>query len=180
MSRDKDAEILDLIMLDPEIDRLQKDDTILRSRSTEEGALGRNDSDYFHLWDLYNRVRERVVAMDSDPLAFLGPDGEPDRETLKVYAGLVSETRRMLETLNKMRNTDRVTAAILEQHTRSYAEALAIPLGEKLRVVLSALEKDTHQARAVVISLLQRGLVEIFRDAALSSLASTKETYNLN
>jgi hypothetical protein len=148
---------------------------IERKTSRSSGAA----TDYQHLWDLYTRSRERVLALDSDPNAFISPDGYPDLMAIKLYKEILGETRKMLETLNKIRNSDQVMVSALESHTRVYAENLAVPLGDKLRVVLQLLEKDKIEAQQVLCQLLQRGLVDVFKRAAGEALKTTKETYGL-
>jgi hypothetical protein len=41
----------------------------------EAGALGQNDSDYHHMWDLFRRVYRRVAALDADQRAFITDEG---------------------------------------------------------------------------------------------------------
>lgn len=154
-------------------ERIEDDDLVLRQRSVQE------TNDLGQLWDLFSRSKERVMAMDQDPNAFIGPDGFLDLMAIRTYKELLDTTRKMLETLNKMKNSDRVTASILDAHTKSLAENLAIPLGERLRQVLTLIDKDRIEAKQALIQLLQRGLVEVFKKAAQDATSTTKETYGL-
>lgn len=162
--------------------RFDEDELYLRSRASHANALGRNDSDYHNMWGLFLRVIRRAEAIDNDPQAFLSPSGAYDTKAVETWAKLIDNGRKILEGLNKMRNSDRLTVHILESHTRSFAEALAGPLGVELRAILTELQQvpEASHVTARLARLVNDGVVTIFRRAALETITKSKEEYKLH
>ena len=162
--------------------RFEEDDLVLRSISVQEGALGQNDSDYHNMWGLFLRLIRRAEAIDEDPRAFLDRHGGYDTQALSVWTKLIDNARRILEGLNKMRNSDRLTISILESHTRSFAQALAGPLGTELREILEDLEgiPEAKRPRARLALLVSEGVVTLFRQAAVDTMARSRREYRLH
>jgi hypothetical protein len=140
--------------------RLEREALELERADPRVGALGERDNDYFRMWELFQRLMTRVVALDKDPTAFWTADGRHDMHKLNVWTGMVSAARGVLSDLNKMRNSDRLTASILEQHTLKLSQSLAAGLGEQLRAVESAMPA-------------------MFRRAAEETLEMTRSRYGL-
>ena len=165
------------------LDRLDRDIGDLRLADPEELALGRNDSDYHAMADLFERVRRRVNALDADPRAFTNADGTHSFPKLSTWSSMIDNARRIIEGLNKMRNSDRMTVSILEQHTQKFASAITRPVAAELRGIRDLLATSSdpvaqHAARQLT-SLLTGGVTSIMRDAAVSSLRDSREQYKL-
>lgn len=158
----------------------EQDLTALRP---EDIALGRNDSDYHSMADLFRRLMRRIASLDSDPYAFVNDDGKPSLQKLSIWSNMISGAKSIIEGLNKMRNSDRMTASILEQHTKRYATALAAPLADTIRGVRDGLRTvDDPRVRALeqrLTVLLESGVGDMFTEAAASALRETKEQYKL-
>lgn len=165
------------------IDRLATDAAALRAGNLDDLATGANDSDYHQMADLFRRLVRRVRAMDGDPTAFVTPDGQPSVQRLTVWANMVTSAKSIIEGLNKMRNSDRMVASILEAHTKRYALAVAQPLAASIRDVRDALSHHHDpvvRAQADRLSaLLDNDVSDIFTQAALRSLRESKEQYKL-
>lgn len=154
-------------------------------------AYGHNDSDYHNMAELFRRLMRRVVALDDDPLAFTAADAGEGGERihnfdrLAKWSGMIANCKSIIESLNKMRNSDRMTVSILEQHTKRYATAVAQPLVTELRAIreqlaaLAASNADAHALDVRLGTLLDHQVSEMFTDAAGRTLAETEKHYKL-
>lgn len=151
--------------------------------NAEDAALGKDESDYHNMWDLFRRVMRRVAALDSDPTAFITGEGKHDMQKLSIWTAMINTAAGVLNNLNKMRNSDRLTVSILETHTKSFTVAVAAPLAESLKPIQLALAQHPDPAVQAlggqVLTLLQSGVVDIFRRAAEESLRRSKEQFKL-
>lgn len=171
---------------DPDVvmfERMAEAEQQLRSFSAADVALGANDSDYHSMADLFRRLMRRISALDADPKAFMNPDGRHSMQKLNTWASMVNTAKSVIEGLNKMRNSDRMTVSILEQHTKRYAAAVASPLASTLRDVRDELmfiedPKAKELAQRLTL-LLSEEVSGIFTDAAKKSLGETRERYKL-
>jgi len=171
---------------DPEevaFERLAAAEGELKQIAPSDVALGKNDSDYHNMADLFRRLMRRIAALDADPTAFVNPDGQHSMQRLNTWSNMVSNAKSIIEGLNKMRNSDRMTVSILEQHTKRYATAIAAPIADVVRSVRDDLAFIDHpKARELELRLtilLEQGVPGIFRDAAVRSLRESREKYKL-
>ena len=152
----------------------------LQEADPKVGALGKNDADYFRMNELFMRLMGRIVALDKDPTAFFTEDSRHDMHKLNVWTGMISAARGVLSDLNKMRNGDRLTASILDQHTLHLAQSLSAGLGEELRPVQAALARgDSDTASRLLSGALSERVPALFRAAVEESLDHTKTKYGL-
>lgn len=161
--------------------RFEEDDSSLRRVSFAEGALGHNDSDYHNMWGLFLRIVRRAEAIDEDPTAFSNADGKLDPKILDTWGKLIDNGRKILEGLNKMRNSDRLVIHVLETHTRSFAQAIAGPLGVELRELLLDLEEIPEAAHVAtrMRRLINDGVRTMFQTAALETMARSRDEFKL-
>lgn len=176
----------DFDLPDPEetaFERLAAAEEELDQNNPSHIALGTNDSDYHNMADLFRRLMRRIMALDADPLGFITPDGQHSTQRLSTWSSMVDNARRIIEGLNKMRNSDRMTISILEQHTKRYATAIAAPIAEALREIRDDLtEIDDPQAQQLATKLtllLDQHVTDIFTEAAIKSLRESREKYKL-
>lgn len=164
-------------------DRFDETSMDLRRLDPADLALGHNDSDYHNMADLFRRIYRRIAALDSDPEAFRTPEGKHNFQRYRDWANMVSSAKSILEGLNKMRNTDRMTVSIIEQHTKRYATALVGPIGDVIRGVrdeLFAIDHPKAQELSMRLSLLlDKDVPLIFRDAAVRTLKESKDKFKL-
>jgi hypothetical protein len=169
--------------LEVTLNRLETDAGELRLADPEDLALGRNNSDYHQLTALFMRLQRRIEALDQDPTAFQNADGSHSFNKLGTWASLIDGARKIVEGLNKMRNGDRMTVSILEQHTKRFATAISRPVAQELRVIQGMLETSAdpqaRQAAEAISQLLNVGVSTIMTDAAVQSLRDSKEAYKL-
>lgn len=165
------------------LNRLESDIGELRLADPEDLALGRNDSDYHQLASLFQRLLRRITALDADPRAFTNADNSVSFPKLSTWTSMIDNARRIIEGLNKMRNSDRMTVSILESHTKKFGTAFARPVAHELRAIermLSESHDPAAQAAAQKITeLLNSGVTTIMSDAAVQSLRDSKEQYKL-
>lgn len=160
--------------------RFEEDDAFLRRSSFADNARGLNDSDYHNMYGLFLRVLRRIESLD-DNNAIISQSG-CDVKLLATWNALLDNARRMIEGLNKMRNSDRLVLHILESQTKSFAQAIASPLGVELREIVLELERipEASHITARMKRLVGSGVSSMFRNAALETLARTREEYKLN
>lgn len=165
------------------LDRLERDIGDLRMADPEDLALGRNDSDYHQLADLFERIKRRIAALDADPTAFTNQDGTHSFTKLSTWSSMIDNARRLIEGLNKMRSSDRMTVSILEQHTQKFATAITRPVAAELRSIRDTLytsdDPKAQFAARQISDLLTGGVTTIMRDAAVQSLRDSKDHYKL-
>ena len=146
-------------------------------------AEGKNNSDYHQLAQLLLRLTERIKAFDETADSFLGADGLICLRKLKIWSELVDQARKIIEGLNKMRNSDRMTLSILESHTARFASAALRPVATDLRAIEAELRTSLDPVSrrcAEKLSLILSGkLPEYFEGAAIASLRESQETYKL-
>ena len=160
--------------------RLAKTLATMKAADARTGALGQHDSDYFRMNTLFTRLVARIEALDKDPSAFFTTDSRHDMHKLNVWTGMISSARAILADLNKMRNSDRLTASILEQHTLRLSQSLAAGLGEELRPVQAALASgDQARAQELLGEVMGQRVPALFRQAAADALDMTKTKYGL-
>lgn len=150
----------------------------------EDLATGENDSDYHHMADLFKRVIRRVAALDADPTAFvIEGTNKHAFQKLSVWSGMINNARQILESLNKMRNSDRMTVSILEQHTRKFALQLSGPMAQVLREIREDLRTvpDGRGDYAVkrIEELLSERMPQLMTEAAAQAMRESKEQYKL-
>jgi hypothetical protein len=165
------------------LDRLDRDAEGMRLADPEDLALGRNETDYHQLSDLFVRIHRRIAALDADPTAFQHADGSHSFTKLKTWSDLIDNARKLVEGLNKMRNNDRMTVSILEAHTTKFATAITRPVATELRAIQAQLNAssspEAHAAAQRIYELLAEGVPSIMTDAASRSLRASKEQYKL-
>lgn len=179
-------ELAEFDMPDPteaQLERLELTEDNLRDLQKIDVALGKNDSDYHNMADLFRRLMRRIAALDADPTAFLTPDGQHSNQRLSTWTNMINNAKSIIEGLNKMRNSDRMTVSILEQHTKRYATAIAGPIGDVIRDVRDELMQVEHPKAREMASrltlLVDRDVTDIFTDAAVRSLRESREKYKL-
>lgn len=164
-------------------DSVSFDEDSLKAANPKDAALGLNDSDYVQMWDLFVRLMRRITALDDDPSTFRNPDGSHAFAKLNTWASLIKEARQTIEGLNKMRNADKMTIHLLEQHTHKYAVAIAEPLASELREVYTEismiLDPRARQAAARIEALLETQIPALLYKAAEEAMASSKDQYKL-
>lgn len=156
----------------------------LRTSDPDIGAHGKGDNDYFVMWDMARRLMRRIVALDNDPTAFFTQDSRHDMHKLNVWSGMISNAKSVVEALNKMRNSDKLTISILEQHTVRYSQQVAALLSSDLKDVLTELRRvEDPAAKAIarrLSTILAKKIPEVFQAVAVSSMEEVKQRYGLH
>lgn len=170
-----------LAKLDLMAERILAEEEELRSVSPMEGALGQNQSDYRTMWDLYSRLFQDAVALRADPKSFITASGQYNDKVINAYAKLMGLAMKGIESLNKMRNNDRMIAQMLNDSARDLSQQAAVELGVELSACIDML--DAGADREDVILRLKRlkhkRLPEIFLKTAGESIRSVKESHGL-
>jgi hypothetical protein len=132
--------------------------------------------DYQEMRKLYDKLVP-ILDMAYDLLEKSGEISGGDIITLVRVFG---EARQQLEALGKMRNSDRLTLAILEWHTRAMAHNISEPLGRKLREIEADLEDgDAELAQAKLHTFLHKEIGPIFLAGARDALNKSSEEFKL-
>lgn len=164
----------------------------------ERGQAGAVD-DHAEAWKLYDRLLERVRQFDQDGRLALPPvpqwstDADPKEveaalaqfghaaKTMRLWLALLSEMRHTLESINRMRNSDRLVHAALAQHTRTYSLQLADALLPALRRIAHSIRSgDPNTALAALSNLAEHGgIAEVFQSAAGDAYAKSCADFRL-
>lgn len=169
-------------MSDKDDIRLLEEEEELRKISPIDGAYGRNASDYRQMYDLFLRVVEDAKSLRADPHAFLNAQGQYNDKVINAYSKLIGLGMKAIDSLNKMRNADRMTAHILDAHTRELAQAVTIEIGLEIKDIIEKVDRGELTPGDFVIALkafLYKRLPKIFLTSAKTTLHSAKEQYGL-
>lgn len=162
---------------------MDSDESALFELAHTDAALGKNESDYHQMYDMFRRLYRRIKAIDGDPTAFIGSDGGPNGYKLVMWVKLISEAGNLLAKLNRMRNDDRLVLDILEGHTKRFSLLLAESLKPELAQYIDLLRQEDTNPREVAEALdafMRRRIVMLFRHAAIDSLQQSREEFNLH
>lgn len=161
--------------------RLTEEEEELRALAPIEGALGKNGSDYRNMYSMFVRLFQDATALRADPKAFLTPSGQYNDKVINAYAKLMGLAMKGMESLNKMRNTDRMVAGLLEANTKELAQASCIELGIEIKKIIDSIDQGSD-ADDVVLRLrrlMHTRIPEIFLKTASTTLHAIKDQYGL-
>lgn len=137
------------------------------------------EADYHEMRRLYDKLLP-ILDMAFELMETAQEEEKIDGSSLITLVRVFSEARSQLETLAKMRNSDRLIAAILEWHTRAFTHNLAEPISRKLREILCDLDDDDAElARAKLQLFLQEEIGPIFLAGARNALTKSAEEFKL-
>lgn len=131
--------------------------------------------DYFELRDLILQLRQQMENMSRTKK---NDSSESNFYWLTIWLKIVSELRACLESLSRMRNSDRVTKAVLQAHTKRFVQLFSEPLLIELQKTLVATQQG--EGEPAVARLIDESVSRIIQTAATSALRETSEAYKLN
>jgi hypothetical protein len=136
-----------------------------------------NNSDYFEMWGLYGRIKNLLERIELEKLA----SDEISSYDVIVWVKVIAEGRAYLESLNKIRNSARLMAAILKGQTKLFAQRAAAPLIDELRDAVARLRagSDPNDVADQLEVLLEEGLQALFQKAASDSLEQSCDQYKI-
>jgi len=160
--------------------RLLEEENELRAVSPIEGALGKNNSDYRAMYDLFLRLFNDAASLRADPSAFM-KDGVYNDKVINAYAKLMGLAMKGMEGLNRMRNNDKMVSRMLNETAQDMAQAVSIELGAELKAVIDLVDTGATPDETVIRlkRLMYKKVPEIFLKAANNSITSTREEYGL-
>lgn len=171
-----------LLSADAVLQRLDEEEQALRDIDIVGGALGKNASDYTHMYSIFVSLVEHIKAIKADPAAFFDDRQRYNDKMLNAYSKLVSTAMKALSELNRMRNADKMTAHILDRHTRDLVQLAAVDIGKELKLAIEAAESGEDGAAIAerLRRLVHRRLPEIFVKSAQETLLSSKDEFGLS
>lgn len=167
--------------VEDDFDRLLEEEEALRDINPHEGALGLNSSDYRRMYDLFLRLFQDASALRADPHAFLTPTGQYNDKVINAYAKLMGLAMKGMESLNKMRNTDKMVSLMLDSTAKDLSQAACVELGVEIKGIIDVIDRGATSDEVVLAlkRLMYKRVPEIFLKTASITLNSTKETYGL-
>lgn len=145
-----------------------------RLEDEEAGA-----SDYFDMENAIRRLRARFEQVD-ETVAFVDKNGRVNSYGAMLWLKLIAELRTSLETLHRMRNSDRLMRAMLQAHTKRLSTMLSRPLIERFEEVLLALRSgDAEEATRALERLAQGDIRSIVLHAAGEAVKESIDVYKL-
>lgn len=147
-----------------------------RPEDQEAGA-----GDYFDMENVIRRLRVRLEQIDQDT-SFVDDDGRVNTYGIVIWLKLISEMRQALEALNRMKNSDRLTKAILQAHTKRFAQILSAPLIARFESMLAFVQRGDNSGALAEIERLTRGgqMKEIVLRAADEAVRESVTAYKLH
>lgn len=172
------AKLLESGIID--VERLLEEEEELRKISPEEGAHGRNSSDYRNMYDYYMDIVQQHKSILKSA-SFVDKRGNWNHNLINAWTKMVSTGMKAIEALNKMRNTDRMVGDILGKHTLRISVEVSGQISREIGKIVEMARAG--EDRVVIIRKLEElqkiGLVSLFTTAAKDTLASTKEEFSL-
>lgn len=170
-----------LLDADARLARLLEDDEELRKFSPEDGALGRNNSDYHAMYYMHSQVLTLANQIRQDPGAMKTEEGHWNRQNIAVYDKLVSTAIKAQSELNKMRNQDRMTTHIVREHSANLLIETSAGLGREINRVVEMLQagEDRQVVTVALKQLLSRVLPPMMTKISKEVLESTIEKFGL-
>ena len=162
-------------------DRLEEEEEELRKISPIEGAMGRNGSDYKNLYDMFLRLFEDAATMRANPKAFINESGQYNDKIINAYAKLMGLAMKGIESLNRMRNNDRMVEKMLDGHAKEFAQYAAVELGVELKNVIDSIDRGASSDEIVIRlkKMMHKRIPEIFLRSATVTLQAAKEEHGL-
>lgn len=150
------------------------------SDAVDREVFGDDNSDFFDMKNVIQRMKGWVQKFDDDN-ELRNEEGGLDTYRLMAAMKLSGELRASIEAFNRMKNSERVTRAILQGHTKRYTQHLSPQITTELVQIREALESgDVATAEDLVDVLLKARLGIIFRSSADTSVKESCEVYRLS
>lgn len=135
--------------------------------------------DYFDMRMIIDRLRCRMKEVD-DTAALVGPDGKVDSYALVMWLRLVAEFRSTIEAVNRMKNSDRLTKAILQAHTKRMVQLFSEPLAARFTAVIGQLRSNPENAADVLEHLVATEVPRMVLRAADEGVKESCDQFRLH
>lgn len=135
--------------------------------------------EYFDMENLLTQLRTRMREIDKHTV-IVGIDGKIDHYGTTTWLRLVSEFRASIESLARMKNSDRLTKAILQAHTKRMAQMVATPLVARFNSVIRDLRANEPGALDQLEKLAGADMKTLILGAAEAAIEESCEVYNLH
>lgn len=135
--------------------------------------------DYFDMRMIIDRLRTRMKEVD-EKAALVDADGKVDSYALVMWLRLVSEFRSTIEAVNRMKNSDRLTKAILQAHTKRMIQLLSEPMAARFTTVINQLRQNPENAADVLEHLVATEVPRMVLRAADEGVKESCDTYRLH
>lgn len=134
---------------------------------------------YFDMQELINKLRTRLAQVD-EKTAFLNADGTVNTYGMMLWLKLVDTFRQALEAMNRIRNNDRLTKAILQAHTKRNTQLASAPIVARFEVVLGKVKTGAPDALAELEKFATEEVKEMLIEAGKTAIQESCEVYRLH
>lgn len=144
------------------------------------------ESDYIELRKLYADFREIFTQVKDEFKERKRSRSEGGEKTsdygLVMLVKLAGELRQMLDTLSKMRNSEKLFSIVLVRHTEQVIEAIVDPLGSTLKGIRDRLKRgdDAEAVAEELTRLLNGDIYPLFEAASKRALEQSRQQYKLH
>jgi len=151
------------------------------SYATKRDPKTDDEADYFELRKLYDRLLPMLDLANKDLKRKASSSHGLTHQDYKIIVTMYSECRQQLEALNKMRNSNRLTRAVIEAHTSQVLTMLSEPLGQKLRDIRRQLEHGEAQSAVLLLSaLIESDLPPMLVSTGKEAIRRSVDEYKLH
>lgn len=134
---------------------------------------------YFDMRDLLGKLRARMKEID-ESVSFADETGRINAYGLQIWLKFVDSFRQALEAMNRIRNNDRLTKAILQAHTKRNYNLASAPLIARFEEVLTKLRSNAPDAVDDFERLALFEAREILEQAAQAAVRESCDVYRLH
>lgn len=150
---------------------------------TDPGARAAAEEapDYVDMEALLAKLRDRMAEIDENT-SFVDDEGRVNSYGIMVWLKLVSEFRQAVESMSRMKNSERLIKAILQSHTKRMAQLISAPLVERFEVVVTAMRegRDGDLVAGELERLASSDIKSLILQAAETAVAESCEVYKLH
>lgn len=145
----------------------------------EEDDAAMEAAAYFDMRNLVTKLRARLDQLDQST-AFVDDKGKVNSFGLQLWLRFVDSFRSVLEAMNRIRNNDKLTKAILQAHTKRNYNMASAPLVARIEVVLKKMEAGAPDTLDDLRQLARSDARGILEQAADDAIQETCGVYRLH
>jgi hypothetical protein len=134
---------------------------------------------YFDMRNLITKLRARMETIDQST-AFVDDKGKVNSYGLQLWLKFVDSFRAALEAMNRIKNNDRLTRAILQAHAKRQTQIVSAQLISRFETTLAKVRRGDPDALADLESFALTEAKNIVLEGARTAVEESCEVYRLH
>lgn len=134
---------------------------------------------YFDMRNLISKLRIRMETIDQST-AFVDENGKINSYGLQLWLKFVDSFRSALEAMNRIKNNDRLTRAIIQAHAKRQMQLASAQLIARFEVLLAKIRRGDADALADLEQFAMSDAKQIVLETARAAVEESCEVYRLH